>query len=83
MMDGWPYPSHQELRKDLLLGRVLSYFSEHEAEEARPDRWRVHLGKDTDRRLKSLRDHLDGKLDALEKKLAGRPGANRRCEQTV
>jgi hypothetical protein len=69
----------------VLLGRVLTYFSEHEAEEARPDRWRVHLGKDTDRRLKALREHLDTKLDtrldglqrsvdALTKRLGGTPG---------
>ena len=67
-----------QLRRGGLLAHVLHYFSEHEADEAQSDRWRVHLGKDADRRIKVLRAHLerkfDERFDALEARLGLRSG---------
>ena len=73
-----PAAQFGQLRRGGLLAHVLHYFSEHEADEAQSDRWRVHLGKDADRRIKVLRAQLelkvDERFDALEARLGLRSG---------
>ena len=57
-----PSAQFRQLRKGALLEHVLDYYSEHEADQAQAERWRVHLGKDGDRRSKALRAQIEKKV---------------------
>ena len=57
-----PYAQFRQLRGGVLLEHVLDYYSEHEADQAQAERWRVHLGQDSDRRSKALRAQIERKV---------------------
>ena len=59
-----PSAQFRQLRRGALLEHVLDYYSEHEADEAQSERWRVHLGQDGDRRSKALRAQIERKVRA-------------------
>jgi hypothetical protein len=66
-----PSAQFKQLRRGALLEHVLDYYSEHEADQAQAERWRVHLGKDGDRRSKALRAQIEKKVREGERALAG------------
>ena len=57
-----PHAQFRQLRRGALLEHVLDYYSEHEADQAQAERWRVHLGQDSDRRSKALRAQIERKV---------------------
>ena len=57
-----PHAQFRQLRRGALLEHVLDYYSEHEADQAQAERWRVHLGQDSDRRSKALRAQIEKKV---------------------
>ena len=57
-----PHEQFRQLRRGALLEHVLDYYSEHEADQAQAERWRVHLGQDSDRRSKALRAQIERKV---------------------